>query len=521
MTLAVVQHKSGVFGSTVPGTVTLNAAPTAGNLLVAFVGVNIGVGTLTINTAGWTEFARAVDDNDSSMGMVGLYRYVQAGDTATTPAFATSGSTYYTALVYEVSGVTGSWDTDAHHVNAVYQGGGTTNAISTATGITGVANCLALSAVAKYNGNANPTLGGLWTVDEAANNNSNYGSLGGASMAVASAYTSVNAAWTTSSNSDLQSSMLLILATGQAVDPTVRQSYYRSASGTPGSFKFPLPVRTGNLILAFVSWGNGGAATPTIGSGWSTEATAVDSGSAPAFFCLSRYVQAGDAGGLPALFSAGSAWYSVQLIEISGVTGSGDVQSTKTGWQGSGSSLTTTADSTTAANCLALAAFANYDGNSIIPTPSGWAVATEYKDFGNFGSWAVFQQQDPASATSVSATTTIPSTGTSSTYIQIILLATGAGGGVTPTDMVVTQVGVEAWVADNPAVNVTQVGAEAWLTNDSEVIVTQFGLEVWRSTTSDSTAMSVSQLGLEVWEQLAYTPSPPRARRAIVVIMGG
>jgi hypothetical protein len=339
MTLAVVQHKSGVFGSTVPGTLTLTSAPTAGNLLVAFVGVNIAVSSLTINTSGWTEFARTVNDTDSSMGMVGLYRYAQSGDTATTPAFATSGSTYYTALVYEVSGVTGSWDTDAHHVNAVYQGGSTTNAISTATGVTGVANCLALTAVAKYNGNANPSVGGLWTLDETANNSSNYGSLGGAHMAVGSSATPVSAAWTTSSNSDLQSSMLLILATSQAPNPTVRQSYYRSASGAPGSYTLPNAPRTGNLILAFISWGNGSAGAPTIGSGWTTQATAVDGGGAGAFFCLSRYVQAGDAGGLPALFTAGSQWYSVQLLEISGVTGSGDVQSTKTGWQGSGSSL--------------------------------------------------------------------------------------------------------------------------------------------------------------------------------------
>jgi hypothetical protein len=47
------------------------------------------------------------------------------------------------------------------------------------------------------------------------------------------------------------------------------------------------------------------------------------------------------------------------------------------------------------------------------------------------------------------------------------------------TDIRVTQVGAEAWLADNPALCVTQVGAEAWVAANPALRVTQVGAEVW------------------------------------------
>ena len=47
------------------------------------------------------------------------------------------------------------------------------------------------------------------------------------------------------------------------------------------------------------------------------------------------------------------------------------------------------------------------------------------------------------------------------------------------TDIRVTQVGAEAWVADDPALRVTQVGAEAWVAANPDLCVTQVGAEVW------------------------------------------
>ena len=49
------------------------------------------------------------------------------------------------------------------------------------------------------------------------------------------------------------------------------------------------------------------------------------------------------------------------------------------------------------------------------------------------------------------------------------------------TDLRVTQVGVETWVAPNPDLVVTQVGAEAWYAITPALIVTQVGAEVWQS----------------------------------------
>ena len=47
------------------------------------------------------------------------------------------------------------------------------------------------------------------------------------------------------------------------------------------------------------------------------------------------------------------------------------------------------------------------------------------------------------------------------------------------TDTRVTQVGAEAWVADDPALCVTQAGVEAWVAGNPALRVTQVGAEVW------------------------------------------
>jgi hypothetical protein len=49
------------------------------------------------------------------------------------------------------------------------------------------------------------------------------------------------------------------------------------------------------------------------------------------------------------------------------------------------------------------------------------------------------------------------------------------------TDLRVTQLGAETWVAPNPDLVVTQVGAEAWYAVTPALIVTQVGAEVWQS----------------------------------------
>lgn len=112
MSYAIVQHGHNFANSGTTNTVTLGATPTVGNLLIAFVQWFSVMTNVHINTTGWT-----IEKGHTSSGtdqMWVLSRYVQSGDTATTLNFqdGVTVSTFWSATVVEVSGVTGVHATD-------------------------------------------------------------------------------------------------------------------------------------------------------------------------------------------------------------------------------------------------------------------------------------------------------------------------------------------------------------------------------------------------------------------------
>jgi hypothetical protein len=188
LSLAVVQHKSAIQGLAVPGTITLAATPTVGNLLILFLHCNIGAGNITVNTAKWTKDADCLGQpgNITQVGMT-LYRYVQVGDTVTVPAPWTAGTSYTAYEIYEISGVSGTWATDHEDTQQIGKDAGTATTTLSVSHTTVAANALLLAGAGQYNGSHNPTWNGGWTSDETSNNNTNYGSQSSAEQAVASA----------------------------------------------------------------------------------------------------------------------------------------------------------------------------------------------------------------------------------------------------------------------------------------------------------------------------------------------
>lgn len=192
MALAVVQHSSGILNAGIPGAITLGSAPTPGNILVLFVHCNIASGSQTVNTSFWTDWQDAVQGG-SLVGQL-LYRYVQSGDTTTTGAVWTAGSTYWAYDIYEVSGVTGTLATDAlTPTNASTGTIGAASSLSAPSITTTQANAVALFGAGQYDGSANPSeSSGGWTLDETQHNAAFYGSTGAGSQAVATSGTTVN-----------------------------------------------------------------------------------------------------------------------------------------------------------------------------------------------------------------------------------------------------------------------------------------------------------------------------------------
>lgn len=201
----VVQFKSttGSGNGSPPGVVTLNSAPTSGNLLIATVGI-APAASVTVDTTKWTQF-------ESQTNMFAVYRYVQGGDAAALPAFCTAGNTYWAAAVYEINNVTGVFATDvlqheSGHVSS------TSVAITTMT--TTVANQLGLVGYAQYNGTSLNNVSAGWTDDTHTNDFGNYGIIGECSQLFASSSSSVDC--TVTSNNSGHLSYMALLTSGDS-----------------------------------------------------------------------------------------------------------------------------------------------------------------------------------------------------------------------------------------------------------------------------------------------------------------
>ena len=125
-------------------TATLTASPTAGNLLVAFVGTQSG--TLTLG-AGWTQ----INTGNSNTFQTGIYaKTVTATDTAVqTPAMVT-GATIATVGILEIAG-SSMTAAQLGGVSNIATSSGGTNLTYTNSALTGTVNNLELTAVVATN----------------------------------------------------------------------------------------------------------------------------------------------------------------------------------------------------------------------------------------------------------------------------------------------------------------------------------------------------------------------------------
>jgi len=269
MTLAVVQHNANYFSHGTPGSGTLGSTPTVGNLIIAFLAVNTTENAMTIGT-GWTVFDKALDDGtNGTQVLIGLYRYVQSGDTTTLPVFCSAGTTYSAYTVYEISGVSGTWSTDM--LSSMSRFTTSTGSFSGPYSTTVANGSLALTGLGSYNASSNASIGGSWTTDENHNNSSNYGGFSSASQTGIASGTKVNAVWTVASSGNPTGIIQLILTTAQPTTPYVRRARSFSPGGgstTPGQIKMGGTPIVGDLFIAFLNWSHGNNAAPTISTNW-------------------------------------------------------------------------------------------------------------------------------------------------------------------------------------------------------------------------------------------------------------
>lgn len=131
--------------------------PKQGALLVCGLGWDRGSAANPTIGASWTEFKSQT--GASTKQLICAYRYVQVGDTSTLPALVSSGSNFYSQMVCEITGVSGTFASD--HVGNDYSGHQASGASMTTTADTTTANNqLALTFFVNYNAGALPSISG-------------------------------------------------------------------------------------------------------------------------------------------------------------------------------------------------------------------------------------------------------------------------------------------------------------------------------------------------------------------------
>lgn len=423
--LTIVQHVSAAgtgFGT--PGSGTLTSTPTVGNLIVAFLGVNIGASSLTINTPDWSIFKIAYSTaEETSIVLVGLYRYVQSGDTTTMPAFVASGSTYWAYSAYEIAGVSGTWASDALCWNGI----GSQSSLSSQTcppNYAALSDSLMLIGFSQYDGSTVPSFSaGSYTLDEAGTNNSTYGSYGCGSLALGATTGVTGGAtvdWTNTSGP--LGLIQLVLTPSVPTYPIMRQTVaHVNFAGTVSGLNLGADPTPGNLVVAIVHWVDGSAVLPTISSDW-TLAAQVLNGSDTVAFAVYRYAQSGDTAALPAIETGASRYWAAELFEIANVGGTfgSDCTSVHGDFSSSANTLTTTADTTSVSNALVIIGAAEYNGNHNPTTSSsGWTVLEAANNSINFGSCGSLFQYYPTSGSNASAAINYTDTSVVS-YIQML-----------------------------------------------------------------------------------------------------
>lgn len=428
MAIAPVQSTSGSGSGTGLTTgQTLSGAPTPGNLLL--FAVNTGNSTIpttyTFDTSKWFIIDVAINPiaNDQVITLLG--RYVQGGDTATMPAFCTAGSGFFSYDGFEVSGVTGTFATD-FLCSSTNQTRTSVSAISTFKQHAVANGSLGLVFYAKYNEGSAGTAPPGWTSDINTVNSGNYGSYGCAHLAM-NAGDSAQATFTAaSSGSNTFGIVQIILTPSQPMYPIVKRSVQRvNGSGFPGALFFGGTPFTGDLVRAYIGWHDGSTAAPTVntGGGWVNDTNALN-GSNPIMLGLYRYAQGGDTNTLPALCTAGSTFWSVTLVELGPAaalsgTFATDHKGSKSAYQASGATLTTTSDTTATDNSLCTTGFAEYNAFAS-GSNTGADQNANYIDNGDYGWWAGSQISNPLTGATCQTVWTLSSSSDKSGYIQDI-----------------------------------------------------------------------------------------------------
>lgn len=189
LTAPGVVQSAHAFNNSVPGTVTLPGAPTAGNILIAFLG-SASDQHANVDLTKWT----IINNGGAGAGISGLtaYRYVQGGDTAVTPAICNAGGgTFWGLTVIEINHQTGVFANDMIGFQSIY----VQNAGFSIPNIATTANHqLAISAAGWYNASADVTTPAGFTDVEVWHNAANYGAEYVGKKDVAASGTGVNPA---------------------------------------------------------------------------------------------------------------------------------------------------------------------------------------------------------------------------------------------------------------------------------------------------------------------------------------
>jgi hypothetical protein len=180
-------------------------------------------------------------------------------------------------------------------------------------------------------------------------------------------------------------------------------------SEIPGSIVLPAAPSVGNLILVFM-FCNIATSSITVNSGsWTVAQSATVSTSTYGKF-MYRYVQMGDTATLPALWTAGSTYWSYDVYEISGVTGTfgTDVPVMATPAQNGGAIATITANSatSTADNQTSIVATGQYNGNNNGTISQGYVTDEVLANATNYGFTLCAHRFLPTLGTSVNPTVT-------------------------------------------------------------------------------------------------------------------
>lgn len=421
-TLSTVQFAflQGSGSDQVPGQVVFSTAPTAGDLITCGL-QNGGDNTFTINTSNWTQLGDSgVSSSPGGQNTVALYRYAQAGDSATLPAFTSAGSSEWSAACYETSGVAGSITLDLQTVSgSIYQGGLGPPSVQQ---ITQTANTIAYCFAGTLGGSNTTTAPSGWTAD--VNHTGGYG----LTVAMSGSF-STSGTLTSCDAPNYTSRIEFVIQASVPTHPWVRSNATRWVFNRSSNEQEPVQLAPipGDLMISYVDV-EGQTPAPTLNTtAWTMFDEALNV-VAPHMIGLERYAQNGDTFTLPEYFTDTIVYSrSFENYEIAGVTGNwtSDFQSSKNGYSALSTSITSTTDTTQQPNTLAVSGFGtnNHAEDSTAPTNSAnWAF-----DGVSGGSQGIGQSRTFASkSSSVTNTVTFGNTGDLS-YVQA-LIGAAAGG---------------------------------------------------------------------------------------------